>query len=254
MKARKSSPMTTDLARDIRQAIEGAAGGVQPEPETRYHKGDVYFFYGLRMPEFRKIMKAFHPRLLTLSLVERLQLAEDMMAEHIGELNYAGIYVLSLSVDDLSPEHFGYLDRLIDDFRGWSDVDYFCIDVMQPLLWRYPQETIALHEAWAGDANKWRRRSSVVTFTRKVGESGQFTDQVLALCDKLIWAPEDLVQKGVGWALKDNLRGAPDKVVPYVKELRRMGVPSNITLYAIRDLKGEERQAVLAVKKQKKVG
>ncbi|UCG22883.1 MAG: DNA alkylation repair protein, partial [Chloroflexota bacterium] len=60
----------------------------------------------------------------------------------------------------------------------------------------------------------------------------------------------DLVQKGVGWALKDNLRGDHDKVLAYVKELRRQGVPSTITLYAIRDLKGEERQAVLAIKKQ----
>ena len=83
---------------------------------------------------------------------------------------------------------------------------------------------------------------------------GQFSDQLLSLCDRLIWDPEDLVQKGVGWALKDNMRGAHDRVVAYVKDLRRMGVPSTITLYAIRDLKGEERQAVLAVKKQKKAG
>jgi 3-methyladenine DNA glycosylase AlkD len=89
----------------------------------------------------------------------------------------------------------------------------------------------------------------VVTFTRKVGESGEFTDEALALCDKLIWDPEDLVQKGVGWALKDSMRSAHDRVVAYVKDLRRMGVPSTITLYAIRDLKGEEREGVLAVKK-----
>ena len=74
---------------------------------------------------------------------------------------------------------------------------------------------------------------------------------MLGLCDKLIWAPEDLVQKGVGWALKDNLRGDREKVLAYVKDLRCQGVPSTITLYAIRDLKGAERQAVLAIKKKK---
>lgn len=239
------------LAYDIQQAIEEAAGGVQPQPENRYHKGDVYLFYGLRTPEFRRIMKTFRPQLLALSLAERLQLAEELMAKHVGELIYAGIHTLAIGVDDLGPGQFATLDRLIDHFHGWSDVDYFCIDVMQPLLWRFPEESMTLHETWAGAENKWRRRSSVVTFTRKVGESGQFVDQVFALCDKLIWDPEDLVQKGVGWALKDNMRGAHDKVVSYVKELRRIGVPSTITLYAIRDLKGEERQAILAIKKQK---
>jgi 3-methyladenine DNA glycosylase AlkD len=65
---------------------------------------------------------------------------------------------------------------------------------MQPLLWAYPQEVLALLEEWNSSPNQWKRRSSVVTFTRKVGESGEFTDEALALCDKLIWDPEDLVR------------------------------------------------------------
>jgi len=243
-----------DLLRDVEQAIEEAAGGVQLEPETRYHKGDIYLSYGLRAPLFWQIMKRFRPRFLALSPADRLPLAEELLARHIGELGHAGIHILSLSTEGLTPDQFDYLDRQLDHFRGWSHVDHFCVDVMQPVLWRYPQESLALHQAWAAAENTWRRRASVVTFTRKVGESGQFTDQVLALCDKLIWDPEDLVQKGVGWALKDTMRGDHDKVVAYVKGLRRMGVPSTITLYAIRDLKGEERQAVLAIKKQKQAG
>ncbi|MGD2072413.1 MAG: DNA alkylation repair protein, partial [Candidatus Thorarchaeota archaeon] len=78
--------------------------------------------------------------------------------------------------------------------------------------------------------------------------SGEFTDQVIQLCENLIWDEEDIVQKGVGWALKDNLRSAPDRILPYIKDLRKRGVPSTITLYAIRDLKGAKRQEVLAVK------
>lgn len=242
--------MNDDLALELRQAIEEAAGSILPEQETRYHKGDVYLSYGLRAPEFWKVMKRFRPRFLALPLAQRLALAEELLAEQVGELGHAGIHILALSVGDLGPEHFDYLDRQSDYFRGWSQVDHFCSDVMQPLLWRYPQESITLHEAWVGDQNKWRRRASVVTFTRKVGESGQFTDQVLALCDKLIWDAEDLVRKGVGWALKDNMRGNHDKVLAYIKELRRQGVSSTITLYAVRDLEGEERQRVLAIKKQ----
>jgi hypothetical protein len=55
------------------------------------------------------------------------------------------------------------------------------------------------------------------------------------------------VRKGVGWALKDVMRGDPDQVLAYVKELRRRGVSAVITLYAIRDLKGAERADVLRV-------
>ena len=89
----------------------------------------------------------------------------------------------------------------------------------------------------------------MVPFVRKAAKSGEFTDEVLHLCDNLIWDEEDIVQKGVGWALKDNLRPAPDRIIPYIKDLRRRGVSSTITLYAIRDLKGAKRQEVLEIKK-----
>jgi len=85
-------------------------------------------------------------------------------------------------------------------------------------------------------------------FVRKIGASGEFTDEALELCQNLIWDEDDLVQKGVGWALKDTMRGANEQVIEDVKDLRRWGVPSTITLYAIRDLKGGERKAVLAIR------
>jgi hypothetical protein len=53
--------------------------------------------------------------------------------------------------------------------------------------------------------------------------------------------------KAVGWALKDMLRDDKQKVLTYVKQLRRQGVSSTITLYAIRDLKGKERQEILSI-------
>jgi hypothetical protein len=86
-----------------------------------------------------------------------------------------------------------------------------------------------------------------VAFTGKVAQSGKFTGRALQACEALIWDPADIVRKGVGWALKDNLRADPDRVFPYVQNLRRRGVSSTIVLYAIRDLKGDERKAFLAI-------
>ena len=88
----------------------------------------------------------------------------------------------------------------------------------------------------------------MVAFVRKIGESGDFTNDALELCNNLIWDKEDYVRKGVGWALKDNMRSGKRRVLDYVKSLRRKGVSSVITLYAIRDLKGKEREEVLKKK------
>jgi 3-methyladenine DNA glycosylase AlkD len=233
------------LITDIRQAIEAASGSEQPVVERRFHKHNQYLSYRLKTAVFRKILKDFRPRFTALPLPERLDLAAKLLGEHIGELGHTGIHILSLSTKELELTHFNFLDQLVDDFRSWSHVDHFCIEILKPLLWKYRQETLAFLQNWTCSANRFKRRASVVAFTRKVNVSGEFTEDILRFCEALIWDEEDIVRKGVGWALKDNLRWAPDRVLPYIRDLRRRGVSSTIVLYAVRDLKDAEREAVL---------
>lgn len=243
--------MSDALKADIRRAIESASGCVRPEIERRYHKHDQYLWYGLKAAAFREIMKEFRPRFLALSLRERLDLAVKLLGEHIGEPGHTGIHIVALSAEELEPAHFSVLDRMAEDFRSWSHVDHFCSEVMNPLLRNHRQETLTFLENWGRSPNRWKRRGSVVAFTGKTAASGEFTENVLRLCEALVRDKEDIVRKGVGWALKDNLRSAPERILPYIKDLRRRGVSSTIVLYAIRDLKGAEREAVLRVKKIK---
>jgi 3-methyladenine DNA glycosylase AlkD len=232
------------LAADIRDAIEAAATG-PPEPDRKFNKDDEFIAYGLNTPAWRAIMRGFRPRIQALSLEARLGLAELLFAEGEGWLGHSAIYVLALSVGELGPQHLERLDRMADRFTGWSHVDDVCISVLQPLLLAYRAETLALLELWNRSPNRWKRRASVVAFVRKIGESGEFTEEALRLCENLVDDPEDLVRKGVGWALKDVMRGDRERVLAYVKDLRHRGVSAVITLYAIRDLKGAERAEVL---------
>jgi 3-methyladenine DNA glycosylase AlkD len=243
--------MSEAIVADITLAIEDVTGCHHPKPERRFHKHDEYLSYSLKTPDFRRIMKAFRPQFLELSLEDRLDLAAKLLGEHIGELGHAGIHVVALSVEELVPEHFSVLDHLADDFTSWSHVDHLCSDVMQPMLCKFRGETLSLLEDWNRSPKPLKRRASVVAFTRKVGESGVFIEEVLRLCENLIWDQDDIVLKGVGWVLKDNRRSAPQRVLRYIKNLRRRGVSSTVILYAIRDLKAPERQEVLAVKKVK---
>jgi 3-methyladenine DNA glycosylase AlkD len=241
--------MSSSLIRELREAMEQAAGRTQPLVERRYHRHDEYRALGLKAAEYYRIMDVFLPLFQTLPLQEMLKTAQALLDTGIGELGHAGIHILSLRTRELTLDHFPLFDRMADEFHSWSHVDGFCTEILQPLLETYPEEILGFLERWSGSPNRFKRRASVVAFVRRAGASGKYTEPMLRLCEKLIWDKEDIVQKGVGWALKDNLRSAKDTVLPYIKELRRRGVPSAITLYAIRDLKGEERKAVLAVKR-----
>jgi 3-methyladenine DNA glycosylase AlkD len=240
------STNVTVLIAEIRAAIEAAAGHRPPAPERKFNKDDGFVAYGLNVPAWRAIMRGFRPRLRALSLGQRLDLAEALFDQGEGWLGHSAIYVLALSSADLDPRHFGRLDRMADHFTGWSHVDDFCISVLQPLLLAHRGATLALLERWNRSPSRWKRRASVVAFARKIGESGEFTEEALRLCDALVDDSEDLVRKGVGWALKDLVRGDRPRVLEYVKDLRRRGVSAVITLYAIRDVKGAEREDVLA--------
>jgi len=110
---------------------------------------------------------------------------------------------------------------------------------------------LRLLQKWNRSQNMWKRRASIVAFVWKIGSSGEFTDEALDLCENLIWDEEELVLKGVGWALRDNMQGAKNRVIEYVKSLRRRGVSSKVTLYAVENLKGKERKEVLRIKPEK---
>jgi 3-methyladenine DNA glycosylase AlkD len=241
--------MIEAIINDLLRKIEEITGCRKPKPERRFHKHDQYISYSLKMPDLRRLLKEFRPRFLDLSLPERLKLAQKLLGKHIGELGHTGIYVLILSVEQLQPRHFSLLDAMVEDFRSWSHVDCFCIDVIAPLLFKFRDETLALLENWNRSPNRFKRRASVVAFTHNVAKSAQFTEETLRLCENLIRDDEDIVRKGIGWALKDNMRSAPKRILPYVKELRKRGVSSTITLYAIRKLEPAQRREVLVIKK-----
>ena len=242
--------MIKSIINDLRRSIINITGCKKPEPERRFHKHDQYIWYCLKTADFHRLMKEFRPRFLELGLKERLKLAKILLNKHIGEFGHAGIFILAISVEELNPKHFSLFDSMAEDFRSWSHVDCFSTAVLGPILFNFRKETLSFLENWSRSPNRFKRRASVVTFTWKVAKSGEFTEEALRLCENLIWDKEDIVRKGVGWALKDNMRSAPKRVLSYVKDLRRRGVSSTITLYAIRDLNPEQRKKVLPVKKK----
>ncbi len=204
--------------------------------------------------EERAAFKNAIARVATLSLPERFALAKLLLKSHIEEQGHIAMAVLRMGLDDIGPKQFDKIDNLLDDFTSWSIVDDFATgkgSITAVLLDRYPNETLALHERWLTSPNQWKRRASVVTFTRKTASDGEYVDETLRFCETLMHDSEDLVQKGVGWALKDTMRAgaaAKRRVVALVKRMRREGIPSTITLYAIRDLRGAEREAILKIK------
>jgi 3-methyladenine DNA glycosylase AlkD len=162
-----------------------------------------------------------------------------------GEQKTVALYLLDRFVDRFTPDRFDQVDQLFRQLHGWSKIDAYTGSFLKTLLTTYPEQTLQLVSAWNRDVDPWLRRASVVLFTRKTAASGLYTDAALEFCEHLKHDPEDMVRKGVGWCLKDLMKADRQRVIDYVIELRRQKVSSTITLYALRDIKGEERKTIL---------
>lgn len=236
----------TDLHNLIMHDLE-TAGQSSPysadanEPDPRYKS------YGVRAPGKKKIFATHRRAIRALSLPHQIDLATLLIQSEFGEQQDIGLFILQKFPDYFSPDRFQELDNLVRCLHGWSKIDGFTGSLLRDVLFRHPYEFSKLVRAWNLHPDMWLRRASVVLFTRKVAQTGQFTDLALEMCHTLIYAEEDLVRKGVGWALKDLMRSDKERIKKYVHQLRKQGVSSVITLYAIKELKGQERADFFAL-------
>ena len=248
---------STERARELHASIQASLAEAGPAPilGPALHNREPLVSYGVPKSWWKTMSRCWGDDFAGLGYRDRVALARLLPRSHTQEQGHVAMAVLRAGVDQLRPDRFDDLDQLVDDFTSWSMTDDLATGkrgVMPAILARHPNETIALLERWSRSGNRWKRRSSVIVFTRRVAAEGRYTDVALRLCESLAHDEDDLVREGVGWALKDVARAGPSarrRVIALVKRMRREGVSSTVTLYAIRDLRGPERESVLRVKR-----
>ena len=209
------------------------------EPDPRYKS------YGVRADGRKAIIRTHRKAIRDIQHEEQFELARKLIESEYGEQQKIALFILEPHAGYFSPDKFDQIDRLVRYLHGWSNIDSYTGTLLRDVLFRYPDECLELVHRWNQDEDLWLRRASVVLFTRKVAKSGQFNDVALGFCENLIYDQEILVQKGVGWSLKNLMRSDKERILDYVIDLRARGVSSVITLYAIKDIKGDERAEIL---------
>lgn len=239
----KVESLHRSIVADLEAACQGSRYKADAnEPDPRYKS------YGVRSAGKKTILASYRPAIRQLQTDEKLELAGKLIASEYGEQQSIALHILEPVSGYFTPDKFSQLDQYVRYLHGWSKIDSYTGTLLRDVLFNFPDEMVDLVRSWNQDDDLWLRRASVVLFTRKVAELGRFTDIALSFCEALLFDQEILVQKGVGWSLKDHLRHDKERILDYIIDLRKRGVSSVIILYALRDLKGEDRAAVLNIK------
>src|SRR5208337_4295687 len=73
---------------------------------------------------------------------------------------------------------------------------------------------------WAKSPNRWRRRAACVALIRGARER-RFFAEIVRLSKQLLHDEDDMVQKGLGWLLRETAKADPKRTVPYLMKIRK---------------------------------
>ena len=97
---------------------------------------------------------------------------------------------------------------------------------------------------WAKSRNRWRRRAACVALIRGARER-RFFAQIVRLSNQLLQDEDDMVQKGLGWLLRETAKADPRRTVAYLTRIRK-NAPRLVLRTACETLTLEARRRVLA--------
>ncbi|MFH5884605.1 DNA alkylation repair protein [Halalkalibaculum sp. DA3122] len=200
-----------------------------------YGEGDR--FLGLRVPLQRKIARSHQ----TLPMEETERLLQSEFHEERLTALFILVYKFEKGGNQKREAIYRCYLRNLEQVNNWDLVDSSAPKIMGPYL---EQRDRSILYRLAKSNNLWRRRIAMIScmhFIRK----GDFED-ALNIARILRDDTHDLIQKAVGWMLREI--GHIDIKVEeqFLKENRYRELPRTLLRYAIEKFPEEKRQAYLS--------
>ena len=232
-----------ETADDVRAALAALADPGAAAGSARYFKtgpgqyGEGDLFIGVKVPAVRAVVKQF--RGLPLDEVDAL--LNDAEHEH----RLAGLLVL-VAAYPTSPADV--VDRYLAAVRrgrvnNWDLVDASSEFILGP--WLLERDRGVLRELAASDS-LWERRVAVLaTFDfLKHGDAST----TLELAETLLGDREDLMQKAVGWMLRETGKRVSRETLTGFLDRHAAAMPRTMLSYATEHLDAEDRARYRAMR------
>ena len=106
-----------------------------------------------------------------------------------------------------------------------------------------PKRAACLHR-WARSSDRWHRRAAAVGFVRGARQR-MFFDHITRVSKQLLADQDDMVQKGLGWLLRETAKADPRRTVPLLMRIRDRA-PRQVLRTACEKLPASSRELVLS--------
>jgi len=213
------------------------------------HAAGVQWFFkeqvqshGWYTAELRRYARALH-RQLAADQALLLDVAERLFASPVLEEKALAVTMLQPSLGRFGSAEFRRFETWLGKVVSWADHDALAMYLIGPLLVADPRR-VKRPLRWASSPSRWRRRAAAVALIHGV-RRGLFPTEAVSVTERLLADRDDMVQKGLGWLLREWAKHDPEAAVPVLMAIRDRA--SRLVLRtACEKLTPELRQRVLA--------
>lgn len=147
-----------------------------------------------------------------------LRVADHLFSGSVLEEKIAAVFLLENLAGQCGDKEFRMFEEWLDRISSWADHDALVHDLIAPMVVAKPRRAKAVF-GWARSKDHWHRRAACVALIRGA-RARMFFAQVVRLSNRLLDDDDDMVQKGLGWLLRETAKFNAKRTVPYLMEIR----------------------------------
>jgi len=233
----------SDLLSEIQAAFDRLADPRVAETEQRFFKEPIRH-RGVAAPEIQRIERDIYPRVKKLSVAERDRLCAALWASRNHEEGALVCYLYRRFAKQCGAREFALFTRWLDRYvDNWALTDGLSLWLLGASI-ANDATLIDKLDPWTRSRNRWKRRAAAVALVYSA-KRGEHTRAILRIATPLIEDKDDMVQKGVGWLLKETYPKKPAEVVRFLVANRKK-TTRLVLRYAAEKMTATDKARVLA--------
>jgi len=196
------------------------------EGSAEHAQGVQWFFkeeirsHGWYTADLRRLASHFRRTLGKQQGLECLvRVADRLFTGRILEEKIVAVFLLEKSIARFDEEEFILFESWIDRISSWADHDALVHYLIAPLVMAEPDRVAKVFE-WAKSPDRWHRRAACVALIHGTRRR-KFFPKIRQLSNLLLQDEDDMVQKGLGWLLRETAKADAKRTVPYLFAIRR---------------------------------
>ena len=207
------------IADHIRRVLKDGGSAPHSEEVQHFFKEEVQS-RGWYTAELRKFAVRFRRSIARERGMDFLvQVADKLFSGQILEEKVMAVFLLEKQTPKFSDNEFQLFASWLDRVSSWADHDALAHYLLAPMVATNPARCREVFR-WAKSRNRWWRRAACVVLIRGVRER-QFFGQIFRLSNQLLHDDDDMVQKGLGWLLRETAKANPERTVPHLVKIRK---------------------------------